>query len=398
MGKLTDKEIKAAKIGYHADGDGLYLQVTGSDKRKARSWLFRYKVGKKTTWLGLGSYSTVPLTDAREAAFLARKQLRQGVDPLQQKRAALAAQKETQRHTFKDVAHEYIEEHKAGWRNEKHAAQWETTLKTYAYPVLGDLEVNLVALEHILRVLRPIWTEKPETASRVRGRIESILDYAAVHSWRTGENPAHWQGYLSEVLPAKTKVAKVEHHAALSWKEMPEFWIQLCEKDAVSARCLQFLILTASRSGESRGASWDEIDLKENVWTIPADRMKASRPHRVPLSEAAIRVIKAVTPFGGKPHDLIFPGGRKAAPLSDVAVSKALHTIRGGFTVHGFRSTFRDWCAESIGTPREVAEAALAHVNRDRVEAAYARTDHLERRRKLMAMWSEFLAGTNTTA
>jgi integrase len=394
MGKLTDKEIKAAKIGYHADGDGLYLQVTGNDKRKARSWLFRYKVGKKTTWVGLGNYSTVPLVDARDAAFLARKQLRHGIDPLQQKRAALAVKKAESR-TFKAVAQEYIEEHKAGWRNEKHADQWASTLKAYAYSVLGDLEVKVITLDHILRVLRPIWTEKSETASRVRGRIESILDYAGVHGWRSGENPARWQGYLSEVLPAKAKVAKVEHHAALPWKEMPRFWAQLRGKDAVSARCLQFLILTASRSGEGRGATWDEIDLKEKVWTVPADRMKAARPHRVPLSAAAIAVIDAVKPLGGKSKDLIFPGGKKGTQLSDVAVSKALHAVREGFTVHGFRSTFRDWCAEAITCPREIAEAALAHVNRDRVEAAYARTDHLERRRELMVTWGEFLAGTN---
>lgn len=394
MRKLTDKAIKAAKPGYHADGDGLYLQVKGNGEKNGRSWLFRYKVGKKTTWMGLGSYSTVSLADAREAAFLARRQLRQGVDPLQHKRATRAVEKKVPR-TFRIVAQEYIKEHKAGWRNEKHADQWVATLKSYAYPVLGDVEVDAITLEHILRVLRPIWTEKSETASRIRGRMESILDYAAVHDWRSSENPARWRGYLSEVLPAKTKVAKVEHHAALPWKEMPGFWAKLLWKDTISARCLQFLVLTASRSGEARGARWDEINLEEKVWTIPADRMKAARPHRVPLSDATIAVLEGVKPLGGTLGDLVFPGGRKDASLSDVALSKAVHAMHAGVTVHGFRSTFRDWCAEAVACQREIAEAALAHVNRDRVEAAYARTDYLERRRELMTSWDKFLAARN---
>jgi integrase len=388
MGKLTDRTVKTAKAGYHGDGNGLYLQVTPAG---ARTWLFRYKVAGKNTWMGLGPVRLVSLANARDAALEAKKQLRAGIDPLTHKRAARSVQQKNNIHPFEAVAAEYIEAHKAGWKNAKHGDQWTATLMAYAYPVIGALDVATIKLDHILQILKPIWIVKSETASRVRGRIESVLDYAAVHGWRSRENPARWRGYLSEVLPAKAKVAKVEHHAALPWKEAPMLWAELRRHGAVSARCLQFVILTATRSGEARGARWNEVDLTEKLWTIPEGRMKGGKAHRVPLNAAAMLVLEEMNPLKRKPNDLVFPGGSKTNPLSDVAVSKALHTLRDGLTVHGFRSTFRDWCAEGIGCAREVAEAALAHTNKNKVEAAYARTDHLERRQELMAAWGRYL-------
>jgi integrase len=387
MGKLTDRTVKTAKAGYHGDGNGLYLQVTSTG---ARTWLFRYKVAGKNRWMGLGPVRLVGLADARDAALEAKKQLRTGIDPLTHKRATRSG-RQSNSHLFQAVAAEYIEAHKAGWKNAKHGDQWAATLKAYAYPVIGSLDVGAIELDHILRILKPIWIEKSETASRVRGRIESVLDYAVVHDWRSGENPARWRGYLSEVLPAKAKVTKVQHHAALPWKEAPTLWAELRGHDSISARCLQFVILTATRSGEARGARWNEINLVEKLWTIPEERMKGGKPHRVPLSATAMAVVETMKPLKRKLDDMVFPGGSKGKPLSDVAVSKALHTIRKGLTVHGFRSTFRDWCAEGTACPRDVAEAALAHTNKNKVEAAYFRTDQLEQRKELMTAWARYL-------
>ncbi len=371
------------------DGKGLILVVKPPG---ARSWIYRYKTGTKQHWMGLGPYPDVSLADARERADEARKQRRAGVDPLANKRATKTEQQAKDR-TFRVVAREYVESHKAGWSNDKHAKQWVATLEAHAYPVIGDLEVGEITLDHMKKVLEPIWQTKTETASRVRGRIETVLDYAGVHGWRSGDNPARWDGFLSEVLPAKGRVAKVEHHAAMAWADAPAFWSDLACKDAISYQTLKFTILTAARSGEARGARWSEIDLAAKLWTIPGERMKAKRPHRVPLNDAALAVLEAVKDLKHAPDDLVFPSGVKKTVLSDVGLSKALHALSDGLTIHGFRSTFRDWCAEVNHCPREIAEAALAHTNRDKVEAAYARTDHLERRRVLMADWGKFLKG-----
>lgn len=389
MGKLTDKQVKALGPGTHGDGGGLYLQVLDSG---ARTWLFRFKQGTKTSWAGLGGYPIVSLTAARDAALECKRQLRAGVNPIEAKKAAKAAREKAKPHAFRTVAADYVDAHKAGWKNAKHGAQWTATLAAYAFPLIGDTDVAEIKLDDVLRVLKPIWTAKAETASRVRGRIEAVLDFATVNGWRAGENPARWRGFLSEVLPAKGKVAKVEHHAALPWKELPALWRDLANRDAISFQVLKFTILTVARSGEARGATWGEIDLNEKVWNIPAARMKAHKPHTVPLCAEAVAVLKAVKPLAGDDVSaLIFPGAKLGKPLTDVAVSKALGMMRDGVTVHGFRSSFRDWCAELAHCPREVAEAALAHTNRDKVEAAYARSDLLDRRRALMAAWGTHL-------
>jgi integrase len=392
--KLTDRTVKALPAGTWGDGAGLYLQVLPSG---ARTWLFRYKKAGKTTWMGLGGYPTVGLAEAREAAGQAKRTIKAGTDPLGARKAAKAEREALDSHTFAAVAGRYIAAHKAGWRNEKHVGQWLATLQTYAYPQIKDKAVSTVTVADVLAILEPIWTEKPETASRVRGRIEAVLDYATARKLRFGENPARWKGHLDHLLPARAKVAKVEHHAALPWLDAPALIAKLAESKGMAAACLRFLALTAARSGEARGAKWSEIDMAAKVWTIPAERMKAAREHRVPLTDTALAILRAAYPPGAteKPDSgLVFPGGKPGAPLSDVALAKALHTAGAGdFTVHGMRSTFRDWAAESTAFPREVCEAALAHGNKDKVEAAYLRGDHFEKRRKLMEAWATYATG-----
>ncbi|MBB5374320.1 tyrosine-type recombinase/integrase [Acidocella aromatica] len=384
--RLTALAINAlVKVGNYPDGDNLYLRVRHDG---SKSWAFRYKMANKPHWMSLGPLRDVTLAEAREAARKLRNDLREGISPLDQRRERQALAMNAEGRTFDAVAKLYIEAHRAGWKNEKHAAQWTNTLKTYASPVIGSMSVGSIGLDEVLRILRPIWKEKPETASRLRGRVEAVLDYAGVHGWRTGDNPARWTGYLDQVLPARAKVRAVEHHAALPWANLPEAWGKLVASGSTSALCLRLLILTATRSGEARGARWNELDLAAKTWTVPASRMKAKQEHRVPLSNAAVAILETMRPLQNKPDGLVFPGGKPGKPLSDVALSKALATVAEGFTVHGMRSTFRDWCAESTNFPREVAEAALAHTNKNKVEAAYARTDHFEQRRKLMDAWA----------
>lgn len=396
-GKLTALGVKKeSRSGFHGDGGGLYLKV--GEGRK--SWVFRYKRGGKETWLGLGAVDDkFGLAQARAAAAEYREHLRQGVEPLdarQEAKAKIEAEKAAKEkdaaRTFRLAAEQYIAAHKAGWKNAKHASQWTATLETYAYPEIGDEPVKDVTVSHVLAILKPIWETKPETASRVRGRIESVLDYAAAHGWRPDENPARWKGRLQFTLPAAAKVKKVEHHAAVPWADLPGVMAKLTESAGVAARCVRFVVLTAARSGEARGADWAEIDFTAKVWTLPGERMKAGKEHRVPLTDAAIAVLRSMLPpTAEKPaKGLVFPGGKEGKPLSDVAVAKALRVAGGGaYTVHGFRSTFRDWAAERTSYPREVVEAALAHGNKDKVEAAYLRGDHFEKRRRLMAQWAD---------
>jgi integrase len=390
-GKLTVRKVEALPVGTWGDGGGLYLQVL---PKGGRTWLFRYKARGKTTWAGLGGFPTVGLADARTAALEARRLVKAGGDPVEAKKAVKAAAAEQAGQTFKVLAGKYIAANKAGWRNAKHALQWEATLTAYAYPVIGDKLASAVSVAHIIEILQPIWEAKPETASRVRGRIESVLNYAAALNLRHGENPARWKGHLAQILPARAKVAKVEHHAAVPWRELPAVMAKLAQSQGTAAACLRFLALTAARSGEARGAQWDEIDLAGKVWTVPGDRMKAGQAHRVPLTDAAIAILKSAYPAGAteKPAGgLVFPGGKTDRPLSDVALAKALRVAGAGdFTVHGMRSTFRDWAAESTAFPREICEAALAHSNRDRVEAAYLRGDHFAKRRRLMEAWAGY--------
>ncbi|MDR3521371.1 MAG: integrase arm-type DNA-binding domain-containing protein [Acidocella sp.] len=389
MGRGPAKRLTALTVnsmatqGNWPDGDNLYLRIRHDG---SKSWAFRYKLAGKQHWMSLGPVRDVTLAEAREAARKLRNQLRDGLSPLDQRRERQALALNTEGRTFDAVAKLYIDAHKTGWKNAKHAAQWQSTLDAYASPVIGKLAVGSIGLDEVLRILRPIWKEKPETASRLRGRIEAVLDYAGVHGWRKGDNPARWAGYLDQVLPAKAKVRAVLHHPAVPWADMPAVMVKL--GPSTSALCLRFLVLTAARSGEARGARWNEIDMEAKTWTIPATRMKAKQEHRVPLSEAAMSILTAMEPLKRKPDGLVFPGGRAGSPLSDVAVSKALAGVVEGFTVHGMRSTFRDWCAERSNYPREIAEAALAHTNKDKVEAAYSRTDHLEKRRQMMEAWA----------
>lgn len=391
MARGVSKRLTALAIaslsreGNYSDGGQLYLRVRADG---SKSWAFRYKWQTKPHWMSLGPLADLSLAEARAKATALRNDLREGRDPLAARRERQAAATNAEGRTFDAVAGLYIEAHRAGWKNAKHAAQWQSTLDMYASPIIGKLAVGSIALDEVLRILRPIWTAKPETASRLRGRIEAVLDFAAVHSWRQGENPARWTGYLDQILPAKAKVRAVAHHAALPWQDVPAAIAKLATSTATSAACLRFLALTAARSGEARGARWNEIDLGARTWTIPAARMKARAEHRIPLSDAAMAVLQAMQGLQRKPDGLVFPGGAPGKPLSDVALSKALAAVAEGFTVHGMRSSFRDWCAESTNFPREIAEAALAHGNKDKVEAAYLRGDHIAKRRHLMEAWS----------
>ncbi len=375
----------AKKPGMYGDGKGLYLRVTGPS---ARSWAFRYMRDRKAHELGLGPYPDISLAEARKRATETRQLLATGKDPLAEKaalKAALAAEV-AKAVTFKHAALRYIEAHKAGWKNAKHAAQWQATLETYAFPVIGQTPVQSVDTGLILNVLEPIWTAKTETASRLRGRIESVLDWARVRGHREGDNPARWRGHLDQLLAAPSKVQRVQHHAALPYAELPKFMSALRKQDSVSARALEFAILTAARTGEVLGANWSEIDLGEKVWTVPVERMKAGREHRVPLSARAVEVLTGL--HAAKSSEFVFagPGGR---PLSNMALLMLLRRMgRGDLTAHGFRSTFRDWCAERTSFPAEVAEMALAHSVGDKVEAAYRRGNLFIKRRELMDAWA----------
>ncbi len=395
MGKLNTAKLRMlTKPGTYGDGAGLYLQVRGPERR---SWLFRFKAAGRGHLMGLGVFPEVSLAEARDAAATARKQVRQGVNPIDQRRATRAAVAASAGlNTFAEVADAYIAAHAASWRNAKHRQQWRNTLDTYARPVLGNLGVAVVDTGAVMRVLEPIWREKPETASRLRGRIESVLDYATARGWRTGDNPARWRGHMDNLLPSRAKLARVEHHAALPWREIGSFMAALAKQEGVAALALRFAILTAARTGEVIGARWSEVDIAVGVWTVPAERMKAGREHRVPLSDATLGLLRGVAKLrtDSKAADgFVFPGGKAGKTLSSMALLMLLRRMeRSDLTAHGFRSTFRDWCAEATNYPREVAEAALAHTLRDKTEAAYQRGDVMEKRRRLMAEWAAFCA------
>lgn len=397
-GKLTALKVKTVnKSGLHNDGGGLYLQIR---RPAGRSWVFRYRRFGKTHDMGLGPADLVTLAEARELANAARRLVRQGGDPIEARRADRAkAAAEGGLNTFREAAEAYVTAHEASWRSAKHRQQWVNTVSTYAYPVMGDLPVASIGVGEITRALQPIWTKIPETAGRVRGRIETVLDYAKANGWRTGENPARWRGHLDHLLPARGKVQKVEHHPAVRWQQIGACMAALAKGDGIAAAVLRFIALTAARSGEARGARWSEIDLSAKIWTVPGARMKAGTSHAVPLSPAALDILDAMKQLAGGGADLVFPGGRPGKPLSDVALAKALRVAGfGTFTTHGFRSTFRDWCAEQTNFPREVAEAALAHTLKDRTEAAYRRSDLLGKRRALMTAWGRFCTKPATTA
>ncbi len=392
--KLTALAVnKANKAGLYGDGAGLWLSV---GKTGSKSWVFRFMLYGKAREMGLGALHTISLAEAREKALQCRKLLLDGKDPLEEKQATqqqrrLDAAKTT---SFSDCAEAYIAAHRSGWKNTKHIAQWKSTLETYVYPKVEGLSVAAIDTGIVLQCLEPIWNEKPETASRLRGRIEAVLDWAKVRGYRKGENPARWRGHLDKLLPARSKVAKIEHHSALPYKQLPEFIKSLREQKGIAAQALEFAILTATRTGEIIGARWAEINLQEAVWIIPAARMKAGREHRVPLSARAIEILQEMEKI--KQGDFVFAGARYGKPLSNMALLMTLRRMnRADLTAHGFRSTFRDWVSETTATPREVAEMALAHSIGDAVEAAYRRGDLFEKRRELMEDWAGFCVGCN---
>ena len=389
--RLTAKGVKhKCKAGYHADGVGLYLQVSRSG---SKSWILRYMRLGRAREMGLGSLNAFSLEEARSKAAQQRKLLAEGIDPIEAREARRRelALEDARGITFDQCAERYIESHKVGWRNAKHAAQWAATLRTYASPVFGTLPVQAIDTGLVTKALEPIWRTKTETATRVRGRIESVLDWAKVRGYRAGENPARWRGHLDKLLPKRSKVARVKHHPALPYAEIGTFMRELRAREGVAPKALEFIIVTAARVSEAVNALWDEIDWQHKLWTVPAERMKAGRAHRVPLSEAAVKLLKALKEK--RQSDYIFPGWRVNEALTGAACLKLLDDMkRGELTVHGFRSTFRDWCAEQTNYPREIAEAALAHVLESKTEAAYQRGDLLERRRGLMQRWSDYCA------
>jgi integrase len=351
----------------------------------ARSWVLRYQLNGRRRDMGLGPYPEITLAVAREKALKARRHLVGGTDPLTVRPVPTL--------TFREAAEALIESKRHGWRNAKHAAQWTSTLTSYVYPKLGELDVKAVDTPEIMSVLDPIWKVKPETASRIRQRVEAVLDYASTRGLRAGPNPARWRGHLENVLAKPSHVRRVQHHAALDWRELPTFMTELARRHGVSARALAFLILTAARSGEVRGMRWAEIEAGAGVWNIPADRMKAGKELRVPLDEQAIALLGQPS----KPDAFVFPSpSDPIKPMSDMTLTAVLRKMgRGDITAHGFRSTFRDWAGETTSFPREVIEAALAHRLKDKAEAAYARGDLFNKRRKLMEAWAEFASSAH---
>jgi integrase len=392
MNRLTTlKVVRAKNPGMYADGGGLNLQVS---KTGTKSWVYRYMLNRRAREMGLGPFPTITLAEAREAAREAGKLRYKGIDPIKHRRDVKAQQllDDAKAMTFKQCADAYIADHRKEWRNAKHAAQWETTL-AYAGQGFGNLPVQSIDMAIVLKVLRPIWAEKPATASRLRGRIETVLDWAKVSGYRAGENPARWRGHLDKMLPARSKVSPIEHHAALPYTELPGFLVALREQQGIAARALEFIILTAARSGEVLGARWSEVNLLDKVWTVPAKRMKAKREHRVPLSDGALAVLQKMQALrpAGDDDPYVFPGGKEGKPLSNTAMLELRQRMgRTSITVHGFRSTFRDWAAERTNFPREIAEMALAHVVGGKSELAYWRSDLFEKRRKLMQQWETF--------
>lgn len=389
--RLSAKAVEHIKApGYYSDGAGLYLQVSDSG---SKSWIFRYTLNGKAREMGLGSVMAVSLEEARAKARECRAQLDRKSDPISLRKAANQARRleEARALTFDQCAAAYIKSHRAGWKNPKHAQQWENTLATYASPVFGALPVQAVDEGLVLQVLGPLWENKTETATRLRSRIELVLDWARARKYRDGDNPARWRGHLDKLLPKRSKVQKVRNHPALPYAELPAFMEALRGRSGIAAVALEFTILTAARISEVVNATWPEFDLEAQMWTVPAERMKAAREHRVPLSEPALCILRILEQ--GKQSDFVFPGWKVRRPLTDAACRKLLCGMgRRDLTVHGFRSTFRDWCAEQTNYSREVAESALAHVISDKTEAAYRRGDLFEKRRRLMDDWAHYLA------
>jgi integrase len=393
---------KLTKPGLYGDGGGLTLQITPAG---VKSWLFRFMMSGKAYGMGLGPTHTVSLAEARQKALAARKQILDGINPLAAKKQdrIVAALDKAKMMTFDQCAQAYISAHKAGWKNAKHSDQWANTLSTYASPVFGHLPVAEVDTGLVVKCLTTIWETKTETASRLRGRIESILGWATTSGYRVGENPARWKGHLDNLLATISKASRTKHHPSLPWQRINDFISALRAREGVSARAVEFAILTACRSGEVRGAKWSEFDIEKKIWTIPAERMKAKREHEVPLSSSALALLNDLPETG----DLVF-SGTKGQQLSDMSLTAVIRRMNGdvtpiwvdpngdGVTVHGFRSTFRMWAAETTSYPREVAEHALAHQLPDAVERAYQRGSQFTKRAALMTEWADYCDKSQT--
>jgi integrase len=384
---------KATKPGRYADGLGLYLFIgpTGG-----KSWVFRYRKAGRLHDMGLGPLHTISLAEARARALELRRARLDGRDPLEEKatKRAQAGIADAKAMTFEQCAEAYIRAQRAGWRDTDTAKQWRASLGTYVHPVFGGLPVQAIDVSLIMKTLEPIWTVRTETASRVRGRIESILGWATVRGYREGDNPARWRGHLDNLLPKKSKVRAVKHHAALPYTDIADFIIELRRRRAISARALEFAILTGTRTGEAIGARWEEINFAERLWAVPSGRMKAGKEHRIPLSDAALAILEELAKL--RHGDSVFPG-QAGASIKEGAMRMLLHYMgRSNLTVHGFRSSFRDWAAERTNFPREVCEAALAHAIDNAVEAAYRRGDLFQKRRQLMDAWGRYCASPAT--
>ncbi|PPR19631.1 MAG: Prophage CP4-57 integrase [Proteobacteria bacterium] len=387
LAPLTINKLNKAGMHFvgHVSGLALRISNTGS-----KSWILRISIAGKRRDMGLGAYPEITLARAKELAVEKRLMVQNGIDPIQARKSAQASLRAERESfiTFQDAALQYIAAHENGWKNKKHASQWRNTLATYAYPIVGSLHVKDIELNHILKVLEPIWYSKTETANRVRSRMELVLDWAKVRGSREGDNPARWKGNLDAVLPARSKVSKIRHHKALEWHLASSLMLNLKQQEGVSAKALELALLTACRSGEVRFATWSEFDLERRVWVIPAERMKAEKEHRIPLTQSMLELLKSVPKIAGSDYVFINSQGK---PLSDMALTQVLRRMEIDSTVHGLRSTFRDWAGESTAFPREVIEHALAHKLKDKAEAAYARGDLFTKRIKLMEAWDEFL-------
>lgn len=388
--ELSALEVNRLNIpGNHAVGgvSGLYLYV---NEAQGRSWVLRVMMAGKRKHLGLGGYPSVTLAQARDKAREAREKIVKGIDPIHERKAAATALRAHQatRRSFEEVATAYIGFQEAGWKNSKHRKQWTSTLEAYAYPLIGQLSVDAITEHHVIAVLEPIWSKKTETASRLRGRIESILDWARVRGHREGENPARWKGHLDKVFPAQSQIRQVRHFQALAVKAAPAFMARLAAQEGAAALALRFLVLTAARSGEVRGAEWGEIDFKHAVWTIPASRMKAKREHRVPLSDATLEVLREAQSRQKLGYTQWIFSNQKGSMLSDMSLIAVMRRMEVDAVPHGFRSTFRDWVGEFTQFPSDLAEIALAHVLPNKTEAAYRRGDALEKRRSMMEAWA----------
>jgi integrase len=376
--KLTARKVETAKPGKYSDGGNLYLIVSETGARK---WVLRFTWRGRAKEMGLGSAASVPLADAREKAASARRKIAQGVNPIE------ARKRDGGIPTFGEMADDVRETLSAGFRNEKHKAQWKSTLETYAAPLRGK-PVDTITTDDVLTVLKPMWTTKAETASRVRGRIEKVLDASKAKGFREGENPARWRGHLDHLLPKPSKLTR-GHHPAMPYEEVAALVAKLRQREATAALALELCILTAARSGEILGMRWPEIDFEKKIWTVPAQRMKAGREHRVPLSPRAVAILRQLEKLKG--GEFVFTGRARNKPLSNMAMEMVLRRMKiEGATVHGFRSSFRDWAGNVSHFPREVTETALAHVIGDKAEQAYRRSDALEKRRKLMEAWASY--------